>query len=252
MYDLGNIKIEVLEDYESMSKKAAELISAEILKKPNIVLGLATGSTPIGTYKQLIKMYEDKKVDFSKVTTFNLDEYFPIDNDNDQSYHYFMKEQLFDHINIDQSKTDVPNGASKDVETECINYEAKIKKAGGVDLQVLGIGLNGHIGFNEPNEFFDGITHLVDLNESTIEANSRLFESIDQVPKKAISMGIKTILMSKKIVLLVNGEKKANIIKETVLGPITPQVPASALQLHQDVTIILDQDAFKVLKDYLK
>lgn len=196
-------------------------------------------------------MCEAKKVDFSEVTTFNLDEYYPIDNYNNQSYHYFMKEQLFDHINIDQSKTDVPDGSVSDVEKECLNYEAKIKKSGGVDLQLLGIGLNGHIGFNEPNEYFDGITHLVDLNESTIEANSRLFESIDEVPKKAISMGIKTILMAKKIILLVNGEKKANIIKETILGAITPSVPASALQLHQDVTIMLDKEAFQVLKDYL-
>lgn len=241
--NLDNIKIYIMDDYEQMSKKSAGFMCEQINAKPSSVLGLATGSTPIGMYKELASLYRENKVDFSQITTFNLDEYYPIQKDNNQSYHYFMRDNLFKHINIDINKTNLPNGEAADVLQECEDYENKIKAAGGIDLQLLGIGLNGHIGFNEPAASIRPKTSLFRLDDSTINANARFFANRDEVPEQAISMSIKTIMMAKKILLLVSGDKKAKIIKEAVYGDITPILPASLLQLHQDVVIVLDKEA---------
>lgn len=238
----------VVKNYEEMSKKAASIISSQIIIKPNSILGLATGDTPLGMYKELIKKYEQNEVDFSKVKTFNLDEYYGLDRDNIQSYYFYMINNFFKFINIDINNINVPNGTSNDIEEDCLNYERKIKEAGGIDIQVLGIGVNGHIGFNEPNVNFEAQTHLVNLDEKTIKSNARFFNSIDEVPKKAISMGIKTILQSKKIILLASGESKAEAVYNTVKGKISPEIPSSILQLHQNVTIILDESAAKLLQ----
>lgn len=231
-------------DYKEMSRKAAEIFAAQMILKPDCVLGLATGSTPIGTYEQLIEWYKAGELDFSEVKTVNLDEYVGLDGSSDQSYRYFMNHNLFDHVNIDKANTNVPNGKAPDMAAEACRYEKLIKSLGGIDVQLLGIGNNGHIGFNEPHDAFDKCTHEVQLTESTIQANARFFESLDEVPKTAISMGIGTIMQAKKIVLIANGSKKADIIYETCFGPITPNVPASALQLHPDVTIIVDDEAY--------
>lgn len=231
-------------DYKEMSRKAAEILAAQVIIKPNCVLGLATGSTPIGTYEKLIEWYKAGELDFSQVRTVNLDEYVGLDVESDQSYRYFMNHNLFDHVNIDKANTNVPNGKAADMAAEALRYEALIKSLGGIDVQLLGIGNNGHIGFNEPHDSFDRITHEVQLTESTIQANARFFASMDEVPKKAISMGIGTIMQAKKVVLVANGPKKADIIYETCFGPITPKVPASALQLHPDATIIVDDEAY--------
>ena len=217
-------------DYQDMSRKAANIISAQIIMKPNCVLGLATGSSPVGTYKQLIEWY-------------NLDEYKGLSPENDQSYRYFMNTNLFDHVNIDKTRTFVPDGLEADSEKACNDYNAVIRKQGGVDLQLLGLGHNGHIGFNEPGAAFEKETHCVDLTESTIEANKRFFESEDDVPRQAYTMGIKNIMQAKKILVVVSGEDKADILKEVLYGPITPEVPASILQLHNDVTIVADEAA---------
>ncbi|MCI8406467.1 MAG: glucosamine-6-phosphate deaminase [Oscillospiraceae bacterium] len=231
-------------DYQEMSKKAAEIFAAQVILKPDCVLGLATGSTPVGTYEHLIEWYKAGILDFSQVKTVNLDEYVGLDETSDQSYRYFMNHNLFDHINIDKANTNVPNGKAPDIAAETDRYEALIKSLGGIDVQLLGIGNNGHIAFNEPHDAFDGRTHEVQLTESTIQANARFFASMDDVPKRAVSMGIGTIMQARKIVLIANGPKKADIIYETCFGPITPNVPASALQLHPDVTIIVDEDAY--------
>lgn len=237
------MRIIAVKDYDEMSAKAAAIIASQIILKPNSILGLATGDTPVGTYKELIRMYNDGQIDFSKVKTFNLDEYYGITDENKQSYYYYMMENLFKHINIDKKHINIPNGMAKNIEEECAGYERKIGEAGGIDLQILGIGVNGHIGFNEPNANFEAQTHLVNLNEKTIKSNSRFFNSIDQVPTKAISMGIRTIMNSQKIVLLANGASKAEAIAKTINGKISPEVPASILQLHKDVTIIVDKEA---------
>ena len=238
----------VVKNYEEMSKKAASIISSQVVIEPNSVLGLATGDTPLGMYKELIKKYKENEVDFSKVKTFNLDEYYGLERDNIQSYYFYMINNFFEFINIDSNNINIPNGTSNDIEEDCLNYERKIKEAGGIDIQVLGIGVNGHIGFNEPNVNFEAQTHLVNLNENTIKSNARFFNSIDEVPKKAISMGIKTILQSKKIILLASGESKAEAVYNTVNGKISPEIPSSILQLHQNVTIILDESAAKLLQ----
>jgi len=238
----------VVKNYEEMSKKAASIISSQVIIEPNSVLGLATGDTPLGMYKELIKKYKENEVDFSKVKTFNLDEYYGLERDNIQSYYFYMINNFFKFINIDSNNINIPNGTSNDIEEDCLNYERKIKEAGGIDIQVLGIGVNGHIGFNEPNVNFEAQTHLVNLNENTIKSNARFFNSIDEVPKKAISMGIKTILQSKKIILLASGESKAEAVYNTVKGKISPEIPSSILQLHQNVTIILDESAAKLLQ----
>ena len=211
--------------------------------KPNCILGLATGSSPIGTYKELIKRCDEGGLDFSQVKSVNLDEYKGLPRDNDQSYYYFMNHNLFDHINIDKANTHVPNGMEPDAAKECANYEELIKSLGGVDLQLLGLGHNGHIGFNEPDEEFDKLTHCVNLTESTIEANKRFFEKEEDVPRQAYTMGIKTIMRAKKILLIVSGADKADILYQSLCGPITPHVPASILQLHNDVTVVADEAA---------
>lgn len=230
-------------DYDEMSRKAANVISAQVIMKPDCVLGLATGSSPIGTYKQLIDWYNKGDLDFSEVTSVNLDEYKGLTHDNDQSYYYFMYNNLFKHINIDLDKVNVPNGSEPDSEKECSRYEEVIRSLGGVDLQLLGLGNNGHIGFNEPADDFAKTTHCVDLTESTIEANKRFFASADDVPRQAYSMGIGTIMRARKILLIVSGAGKADILKEVISGPVTPQVPGSILQLHNDVVVVADEAA---------
>ena len=237
------MKIYKAKDYKDMSREAANIISAQVIMKPNCVLGLATGSTPIGTYDQLVEWYNKGDLDFSEVTTVNLDEYKGLPRTNDQSYYYFMHQHLFDRVNIDPERTNVPNGMEPDAEKECGRYEELIRSLGGVDLQLLGLGHNGHIGFNEPEEAFEKETHCVDLTESTIEANKRFFASADDVPKQAYTMGIKTIMQAKKILIVVNGENKADIVERAFFGPVTPEVPASILQLHNDVTLVGDEAA---------
>ena len=237
------MKIYKAKDYKDMSRKAANIISAQVIMKQNCVLGLATGSTPIGTYDQLVEWYNKGDLDFSEVTTVNLDEYKGLPRTNDQSYYYFMHQHLFDRVNIDPERTNVPNGMEPDAEKECGRYEELIRSLGGVDLQLLGLGHNGHIGFNEPGEAFEKETHCVDLTESTIEANKRFFASADDVPKQAYTMGIKTIMQAKKILIVVNGENKADIVERAFFGPVTPEVPASILQLHNDVTLVGDEEA---------
>ena len=237
------MKIYKAKDYKDMSRKAANIISAQVIMKPNCVLGLATGSTPIGTYDQLVEWYNKGDLDFSEVTTVNLDEYKGLPRTNDQSYYYFMHQHLFDRVNIDPERTNVPNGMEPDAEKECGRYEELIRSLGGVDLQLLGLGHNGHIGFNEPGEAFEKETHCVDLTERTIEANKRFFASANDVPKQAYTMGIKTIMQAKKILIVVNGENKADIVERAFFGPVTPEVPASILQLHNDVTVVGDEEA---------
>lgn len=237
-----NIIIE--NNYESLSKRAADIIRSEIKLNPKMVLGLATGSTPIGAYKELIRMHKEDGLDFSRTMTFNLDEYLNIPYDNPNSYHYFMKDVFFDHININWDNINIPDGNAEDVVKYCKDYDKKIEDVGGIDLQILGIGENGHIAFNEPAIELPLETHITDLTESTIKANSRFFSSIDEVPKKAITMGIGSIMKSKKILLLANGEKKAHIIGELINKKVvTTQIPASLLFLHPDVTLILDRQS---------
>lgn len=229
------------ETYEQLSHQAANLIAAQILVKPNCVLGLATGSTPVGTYKELIAANKNGDLDFSTVTSVNLDEYVGLDGSNDQSYRYFMNNNLFDHVNIDKAKTFVPNGCAEDIEAEGKAYDEHIKALGGIDLQLLGIGLDGHIGFNEPDDCFTAATHLVELDESTIKANARFFENEADVPRKAITMGMMSIMQAKKVLLIANGASKKEILEKSLFGPITPEVPASILQLHPDLTVIFSE-----------
>jgi glucosamine-6-phosphate deaminase len=233
-------------DYNDMSLKAAKIISEQIKDVPYSVLGLATGSTPLQTYKYLIEWFKAGNLDFSKITTFNLDEYYGLSKQNEQSYHYFMFDNLFKHVNINTDNIHIPDGMNKNIEQECMKYEASILDAGGIDLQLLGCGHNGHIGFNEPNDVFNAEMHLVSLDESTIQANKRFFESENDVPRQAYTMGIKTIMQAKKVLMLISGEGKKEIVKKAFFGPITPQVPASVLQLHRDFTLIVDKDAYSL------
>ncbi len=246
------MKIIAAENYYQMSRMAANIISAQVIMKPNCVLGLATGSTPIGTYEQLIRWYEKGDLDFSQVTTINLDEYKGLSPENDQSYRYFMNTNFFNSININKEHTYVPDGLEADSAKACADYNKIITDCGGIDLQLLGLGLNGHIGFNEPGAAFEKETHCVDLSESTIRANSRFFASMDEVPKQAYTMGIKTIMQAKKIVIVVNGANKAQIVKDAFFGPITPKVPASVLQLHNDVTLVGDKEALALVMEHVK
>ena len=229
-------------NYEELSKKAANIIAAQVISKPCCVLGLATGSTPLGTYEKLAEYNKAGDVDFSQVTSVNLDEYQGLTGDNDQSYRYFMDNNLFNKINIDKAKTYVPDGCAADLAKEGQRYDELIKSLGGIDLQLLGIGLDGHIGFNEPDDVFTKETHEVALDESTIEANARFFASKDDVPKKAITMGMMSIMQAKKILLIANGKNKKDIVEKSFNGPITPHVPASILQLHPDVTVIFSEN----------
>ncbi len=233
-------------DYEELSKKAADIIGAVVVLNKKAVLGLATGSTPVGTYKELIKGYEEGTYDFSEVKSVNLDEYKGLTGDHDQSYRYFMNTNLFDHINIDKANTNVPKGIVEDGEAECERYNQLIEELGGIDIQLLGIGGNAHIGFNEPADEFVKGTHLVTLEEETRQANARFFASIDEVPTQAYTMGIENIMSAKKVLLLANGKAKAQAVYDTCFGAVKPQVPASILQLHKDCIVIADEDALSI------
>lgn len=232
----------IVKSYEEMSKKAANIIAAQVVSNPKSILGLATGSSPLGAYSKLTDYCKSGDVDFSEVTSVNLDEYVGLNAANDQSYRYFMNENLFKNININIEKTFVPNGCAADLEAEGKKYDALINDLGGIDLQLLGIGLDGHIGFNEPDDAFVGETHAVKLDESTIEANSRFFATKDEVPRMAITMGMKSIMQAKKVLLIANGANKKEIIDKAFFGPITPKVPASILQLHPDLTVIYSEN----------
>ena len=237
------MKIIKAKDYEDMSRKAANIISAQVIMKPDCVLGLATGSSPVGTYEKLVEWYRKGDLDFGDVTTVNLDEYRGLPRENDQSYYYFMHNHLFDYVNINPERTFLPDGMNDDPEKECARYEEVICATGGVDLQLLGLGHNGHIGFNERGELFENGTHCVDLQPSTIEANKRFFASADDVPKQAYSMGIQTIMMAKKILVVVSGADKAEAVKNAFFGPVTPKVPGSILQMHPNVVVVADEAA---------
>ena len=238
------MRIIITKDYDEMSKVAANIIAAQMTLKPNSVLGFATGSSPIGTYAELIKKNQAGDIDFSTITTVNLDEYKDLPITHDQSYYYFMNDYLFNHVNIDKNNTNLPNGNAEDPDTECARYEALIKELGGIDMQLLGLGHNGHVGFNEPGDCFQKNTYCVTLTERTIDANKRFFESADAVPRQAITMGVGTIMAAKKLVLVVSGADKADALQKCLQGPITPSVPGSVLQLHPDVTIVCDEAAY--------
>lgn len=240
------MKVIITENYEEMSKKAAEILIDIVKKTPNAVLGLATGSSPIGMYQNMIKDHQENGTSYKNVSSVNLDEYVGLTADHDQSYAYFMRTNLFDHIDIDQANTNLPCGSASDLQKECDRYNALLATK-TQDVQVLGIGSNGHIGFNEPGTSLDSVTHVVDLTENTIKDNSRLFRSIDEVPRQALSMGIKNIMQAKSIVMVVSGKNKAAAVKGMVQGKITPDLPASILQLHPFVTVICDKDAAGLL-----
>ena len=241
------MKIYQAENYEGMSHKAAEIIAAQVKSKPDCVLGLATGSTPVGTYKQLVEWCDKGELSFAQTHSVNLDEYVGLAPEHDQSYRYFMQSNLFDHVDIKKENTNVPNGLADDPEAECARYNKVIRDLGGIDLQLLGLGHNGHIAFNEPGNGFELETHTVDLTESTIEANKRFFASADEVPRRAFTMGIKNIMQARSILMVVNGEAKADIVCRAFTGPVTTDVPASVLQLHPDVTIVGDKAAMSKL-----
>lgn len=238
------MRIIVAENYEAMSRQAANILSSVITMKPDCVLGLATGSTPIGTYRELIKRYNDGDLDFSRVKSVNLDEYVGLEPTHDQSYRYFMQTQLFDHVNIHIENTNVPGGLAEDVEAECHRYDEIIASMGGIDIQVLGMGHNGHIGFNEPADHFPKGTHQVELAESTIEANARFFEKKSDVPTQALTMGMGSIMKSRAILLLASGKSKVEAIAALRGDEVTPRVPATFLKLHPNVTVICDKAAF--------
>lgn len=242
------MQIIVTKDYDEMSKNAANIIAEQMISKPNSILGLATGSTPVGTYNELVKKYKAGEIDFSDITTVNLDEYRGITRTNDQSYYHFMNDNLFNHVNIRNDRVHILNGEIDDAEKECSEYETLIKSLGGIDLQLLGLGHNGHIGFNEPADEFAKLTNCVDLQDSTIEANKRFFDSATDVPRQAYTMGIGTIMAAKKILVIVNGADKADIVKRAFEGPVTPRVPASILQFHSDVTVVCDAEAYSMMK----
>ena len=230
-------------DYEDMSRKAANIISSVMTLKPDCVLGLATGTSPVGTYKHLIRRYENGDLDFSRVTSVNLDEYKGLDRENSQSYYYFMRENLFSHVNIRMENTYIPDGTEADSEKACSAYNEILHNVGSVDLQLLGIGHDGHIGFNEPADTFAKETHCVDLTDMTIEANARFFASRNEVPTQAYTMGIQTIMSARKVLMVASGADKAKIIREAFFGPVTPQVPASILQFHPDFILVADEAA---------
>lgn len=241
------MKLIVVNNYEELSKVAAKEFSKIIKEKENAVLGLATGGSPVGMYKELIRMYEQKELNFSKITTVNLDEYIGLNPEHNQSYRYFMNNNLFNHINIDKSNTFVPNGLAEDLEAQCKEYDQKISELGGIDIQLLGVGNNGHIAFNEPNSELSSGTHIISLTDNTIEANARFFDNIDDVPRKAITMGVGGIMKAKKIILIASGESKAEAIKGIFSGKITTANPATMLQMHRDVTVIVDEAAAKLI-----
>ena len=236
------MKLIVVKDYEAMSRKGADIISALLTLKSDAVLGLATGSTPVGMYKELAKRNEKGEISFKEVTSVNLDEYYPLSPENNQSYRYFMNDNLFNHIDIDKERTHVLNGLAEDPEKECAEYDKMIDSLGGIDLQVLGIGRNGHIGFNEPGDFLYPCTHKTSLTESTIEANSRFFDSIDDVPRFSLTMGIGTILKARRIIVLASGKDKKEAVQKMLSNTIDTKCPATLLSLHSDVTVIVTED----------
>lgn len=242
------MKIYIVDSYDKISEKAALIVASRIIANPKSVLGLATGSTPIGMYERLIDMYKRNVIDFSQVTTFNLDEYYKLPKENEGSYHYYMMQRFFNHINISKENIHIPNGMADDVEKECREYEKKIEKAGGIDIQILGIGTNGHIGFNEPAENLNTTTSLINLTGNTIEDNSRFFEKREDMPTKAISMGIASIMKAKRVVLLASGENKARAIRDMTNGYINTNHPTSILQAHRNCILIIDKDAAKLIE----
>ena len=243
------MRIYQAEDYKAMSRRAANIISAQVIYKPNCVLGLATGGTPVGLYKQLVDWYKKGDLSFAETRSVNLDEYLGLSPHHEQSYRYFMQVNLFDYIDIKPENTHVLNGLAKDPEAECRAYNQLIRDLGGIDLQLLGMGHNGHIAFNEPGENFGLETHLVDLTERTIDANQRFFERREDVPRHALSMGIKNIMNARRILMVVSGEEKADIVCRAFAGPVTKEVPASVLQLHPDVTLVGDKAALHKLAE---
>ena len=246
------MRVIITDSYEKMGMEAANIVAGQIYLKPDSVLGLATGSTPVSMYERLVAVHRSVGLDFSEVTTFNLDEYIGMKPDNPQSYHYFMQENFFRHINIRPENVFLPNGMAEDMVAEGERYEQLIESRGGIDLQVLGIGQNAHIGFNEPDLKFAATTHKVELDEETIQANSRFFKSAAEVPRYAISMGIKTIMMAEHVILLANGRNKAEAVRKAVCGDVTPEAPASILQLHRDVVVIVDREAAALLPPIIR
>jgi len=238
------MKFIVCENYDKMSKEAAKIIIEQMKEKDDTILGLATGSTPVGLYKELIKSYENGEISFEKVKSFNLDEYYPIKKSNDQSYYYFMNDNLFSHVNIKPENTDIPNGEAENAEDECSNYDERVAKSAGIDVQILGIGQNGHIGFNEPGDVLDCNTHLTELTQNTIEANSRFFDKIEDVPTAALTMGIGTIMKAKKIILLASGANKKDAVNALKDSYLNCDIPATMLKLHNDVIVICDKEAY--------
>lgn len=241
------MKIIEAHDYDHMSRQAANIISAQVILKPDSVLGLATGSSPVGTYRQLIERYRKGDIGFSAVRAVNLDEYVGLGPDSEQSYAHFMRTNLFDHINIDLKNTHIPDGRSADPAAECAGYDALIRSLGGIDLQLLGLGPNGHIGFNEPDESFAKGTHEVELSRATIEANKRFFRHADEVPKFAYTVGVRDIMQAERVVMVVSGAGKAEIVRAAFFGPVTPRVPASILQFHRDFTLVADREALRLV-----
>jgi glucosamine-6-phosphate deaminase len=242
------MKLIVTKNYEELSKIAAEEFAKVVIEKPTAVLGLATGGSPVGMYKELIAKCKNNELDFSKCTSINLDEYIGLNPEHEQSYRNFMNTNLFNHVNINKDRTFVPNGLAQNLEEECKNYDNKIEELGGIDVQLLGIGNNGHIAFNEPGDELSAGTHIISLTESTIEANARFFDSIDEVPRKALTMGLGGIMKAKKIILIASGEGKAEAIKGLFSGKITTENPATMLQMHRDVVVIVDEAAAKLIK----
>lgn len=243
----SNIKLHVEADYGAMSRKAADIFEEALRKKPEGVFGFATGGTPEGLYAELARRHKENGLDFSKATSFNLDEYFPIKADEAQSYSRFMREKLFGLVNISAERVFLPNGEAADAADECKRYDQKIDEAGGIDLQIVGIGMNGHIGFNEPADNFSVTTSYVPLSKSTIKSNARFFDSPGDVPRHALTMGVRNILMARRVLFLCSGRAKAAILRDALSGPVTPLLPASALQLHRHVTVVADEEAASLL-----
>ncbi len=241
------MKIFIVDDYEQMSIKAATIVASQVILKNSAVLGLATGSTPEGMYARLVQMYKEGTVDFSEVKSFNLDEYIGLAPDHHQSYNYYMHQHLFNHINIASDNIFIPDGKTEDIELFCKEYDETIAAAGGIDIQVLGVGVNGHIGFNEPDRHLETGTNAVFLTQETIDSNSRFFAMIEEVPRRAITMGMKSIMHARRIILLASGLNKAPIIKEMVNGRVRTEVPASFLQLHREAILVLDREAASLL-----
>lgn len=238
------MEIKPMSSYNKMSKLAAEMVAEQIINKPNTVLGLATGSTPVGMYRKLVKMHKEDELDLSQVVTFNLDEYLGLSPDHPQSYHYYMYENFFNYVNIEEKNIHIPKGDAKDPDRECLNYEKEIEKVGGIDLQILGIGINGHVGFNEPDINLEAETHIIQLSDDTIAANSRFFRNLNEVPKRAITMGMKTIMKSKKIILMAWGLEKKEAVLKAISRHINTEIPASLLQLHNDIILIVDKKIY--------